>query len=228
MSTMPWRILVITDLGVDSGEPASVTAPTLPAWFASLPLAVQPSALAPTVQLAAGVAGAALDTFLHDPRQQRIEAAARGLERLLAEAGDPVRVAALSLPRKTLIERFRETVHGPGLMASEPWTLVVLDFDFTHKSEDLAALAALSAMAAELQAPVVANAGAGFFELRYLVQAGAVKDIAARLASPAHAGWQALQKTEDTRWLCLTLNRFLLREPWQLEEIGRASCRERV
>jgi hypothetical protein len=221
MSTLPWRILVVTDLGVDSRNPAPVTTETLDAWFASLQLPVSPAELAPgaalSARLAAGVTGAALDALLHEPKQQRLEAAWRGMKFLLAQAGGPVAVEALSLPRKGLVERFREAVHGPELTAAEPVTLVVLDFDFTHKPEDLGALTALAAMAAELQAPIVANAGAGFFDLRFLVQAGAVKDIAGRVATPAHAGWQAFQKSEDARWLCLTLNRFLLREPYKLE-----------
>lgn len=229
MSTLPWRILVVTDLGVDSREPAAVTADTLGAWFAGLLASItlpggathavgSLEALSPAALQSAGVNAPALDAVLHDARTQRLEAAWRGLALLLAHAGGPVRVQALSLPRASLVERFREAVHGPGLETDEPVSLVVLDHDFTHKPADLAALAALAAMAAELQAPVVANAGAGFFDLRYLVQAGAVQDVARRLEGPGHSGWQAFQQHEDARWLCLTLNRFLLREPWRLAD----------
>lgn len=216
MSTLPWRILVVTDLGVDSRTPAPVTPETLDGWFSSLSLPVALADLDPAARMAAGVTGAALDAHLHDPARQRVEAAWRGLSLLLAHAGGPALVEVLSLPRASLVERFRETVHGPELAAAEPVSLVVLDYDFTHKAGDMAALAALAAMAAELQAPIVANAGAGFFDLRFLVQAGAVKDLAGRLADSPHSGWQAFQKNEDARWVCLTLNRFLLREPWQL------------
>lgn len=228
MNTLSWRILVITDLGSDSREAAAVTAESLDAWFTRLsPTVALPSgrslavgslvALAPAALMAAGVEGSALDSVLHEPRVQRLEAAWRGLALLLSHASGPVSVEALSLPRARLVERFREAVHGPELLAAEPVTLIVLDYDFTHKPEDLAALSALAAMAGELQAPIVANAGAGFFDLRFLVQAGAVKDIASRLSSPAHVHWQEFQKSEDARWVCLTLNRFLLREPWQVE-----------
>ncbi len=236
MSMLPWRILVVTDLGTDSRTPATVTAATLEAWFAGLSPAVQLpggrshavsslAALAPAALVAAGVEGAALDGVLHDPRTQRLESAWRGLALLLSHAGGPVSVQVLSLPRKALVERFRESVHGPELAAAEPVTLVVLDFDFTRKAEDLAALAALASMAAEMQAPIVANAGAGFFDLRFMVQAGAVKDIAARLTSPAHANWLAFQKSEEARWVCLTLNRFLLREAWKVAAYAEA-CTE--
>lgn len=229
MSALPWRILVITDLGVDSGTPSPVTSESLAGWFAGLGVSLalpgggshaagSLDALAPQALRAAGVQGAALDALLHEPRTQRLESAWRGLSLLLSHAGGPVSVEALSLPRASLVERFREAVHAPELSAAEPVTLVVLDFDFSHKAADLAALASLAAMAAELQAPIVANAGAGFFDLRFLVQAGAVKDLAGRLADAAHSGWQAFQKGEDARWVCLTLNRFLLREPWKLAD----------
>lgn len=217
MSMLPWRIVVITDLGVDTRAPAAVTSESLDAWFASQSLPVALADFAPAARIAAGVGGPALDAWLHDPARQRIESAWRGLSLLLSHAGGPVSVEALSVPRASLVERFREAVHGPELAAAEPLALVVLDYDFTHKAADLAALSALAAMAAELQAPIVANAGAGFFDLRFLVQAGAVKDLAGRLADPAHSGWQAFQQHEDARWVCLTLNRFLLREPWKIE-----------
>ncbi|MCC6348521.1 MAG: type VI secretion system contractile sheath large subunit [Candidatus Eisenbacteria bacterium] len=227
MSTLPWRILVVTDLGTDSRTPARVTADTLAGWFAglnaSIPLpggaahaAGSLDALAPAALKAAGVAEGSLDAALHEPRTQRLEAAWRGLSLLLSHASGPVVIEALSLPRGSLVPRFREAVHGPELVAAEPVSLVVLDYDFTNKAADLAALGELAAMAAELQAPIVANAGAGFFDLRFLVQAGAVKDLAGRLADSAHSGWQAFQKSDEARWLCLTLNRFLLREPWKL------------
>ena len=223
MSTLPWRILVVTDLGTDSREPAPVTPDTLGAWFPSLPLAVQPADLAPAAQVAKGVTGAALDAFLHDPARQRIEAAHRGLALLLAHAAGAVRVEALSVPRAALVERFREAVHGPELTAAEPVSLVVLDYDFSHKAADLAALGQLAAMAADLQAPIVANAGAGMFDLRFLVQLAGQKGLASRLGDTAHAGLAALQKQEEARWLCLTLNRFLLREPHQLGD-WREAC----
>ena len=91
----------------------------------------------------------------------------------------------------------------------------MLDFDFTHKSSDVADLSAIAAMAADLQACVVGHAHAGILDLRFLVQAASLPEVANKLGSTAHAGFAALQKSDDARWLALTLNRFLLRSPWQ-------------
>jgi hypothetical protein len=231
MGTMPWRILVVTDAGVDSGRPVAVEGASLDAWMASLNLQValpggktlaasSLAALAPGAiaeALGAGAATSAIDAALHESRLQRVESAWRGLALLLSHVAEPVRVEVVSLARKTLVERFRAAVYEPELEAAEPLSLVVLDMDFTHRAEDLAALAQLAGMCADLQSPIVANAPAAFFELRFLVQAAAMQELAERLAGPAHANWTAFQRTDEARWVTLTLNRFLLREPWQTE-----------
>ncbi|MBI5167880.1 MAG: type VI secretion system contractile sheath large subunit [Candidatus Eisenbacteria bacterium] len=209
MSSMPWRIVVITDVGVDSGNPAEITPGPKGAdgWFASLGLTLPlPGAGTP-------------DTVLHDPKTQRVEAAWRGLNLLASHAAEPLLLEALSVPRAQLVARFREEVYEPALESgAPPLTMVVLDFDFTHKASDVADLAALGAMAADLQACIVAHAHAGILDLRFLVQAAAMQEVASKLNSPAHAGFAALQKSDDARWLSLTLNRFLLREPFDGEK----------
>lgn len=206
MSELPWRIVVVTDLGVDSGSPAAVAPNGADAWFAATGVALPlPGAGTPDAQL-------------HDPKVQRVEAAWRGLALLASHAGQPVAVEALSVPRSALVQRFREAVYEPAMESGAPLALVVLDFDFTHKASDVADLAALGAMAADLQSCVVAHAHAGILDLRFLVQAAALPEAANKLQSPAHAGFAALQKSDDARWLCLTLNRFLLREPFEGEK----------
>lgn len=228
MASLPWRIVVVTDLGVETERLSAVDSASLDSWMAARGLkAALPGgaslaigsldALAPAaVRAALGPAATApaIDAVLHDPRVQRTESAWRGLRLLLSHVADPVRVEVLAASRKALVERFRSAVYEPGMRDELPMSLILLDYEFTGRGDDLAALATLAGMAADLQAPVVAHAGAGFFELRYLVQAVAVQDLANRLTGPAHAGWAAFQKTDEARWLCLTLNRFLQREPW--------------
>ncbi len=214
MSLMPWRIVVVTDVGVDSGNPAEITPGPKGAdgWFASLGIALPlPGAGTP-------------DAVLHDPKTQRVEAAWRGLNLLASHAAEPLLLEALSVPRAQLVARFREEVYEPALESgAPPLTLVVLDFDFTHKASDVADLAALGAMAADLQACVVAHAHAGILDLRFLVQAAAMQEVANKLADSAHAGFAALQKSDDARWLSLTLNRFLLREPFDGEKCAESN-----
>ncbi len=211
MSVMPWRIVVVTDLGVDSGSPAAVAPNGVDAWLAGAGVALPlPGAGTP-------------DATLHDAKVQRVEAASRGLALVASHAGGPVELEALSVPRAGLVQRFREAVYEPAMESGSPLALVVLDFDFTHKAGDVADLAALGTMAADLQACVVGHAHAGILDLRFLVQAAAMPEVANKLQSPAHAGFAALQKSDDARWLCLTLNRFLLREPFDGERCSESN-----
>ncbi|MFN8587447.1 MAG: type VI secretion system contractile sheath large subunit [Candidatus Eisenbacteria bacterium] len=211
MSVMPWRIVVVTDLGVDSGAPAAVAPNAADAWCSSIGVALPlPGAGTP-------------DATLHDPKTQRVEAAWRGLALLASHVGDTVELSACSVPRAALVQRFRESVYEPALESGASPSLVVLDFDFTHKPSDVADLAALGAMAADLQCCVVGHAHAGILDLRFLVQAAAIPEVANKLQSPAHAAFAALQKSDDARWLCLTLNRFLLREPFPGETCSESN-----
>ncbi len=226
MKPMAWRILVVTDAGVESERAARVT--DADAWLASLGAAVDvpsgaatvklelrdPSAFLPAniaARLGAASSPAAVDAVLHHPAFQRAESAWRGLKLLLEHAGDAVEVEVLSAPRKGLAARFREAVFGPELDSASPLSLVLADFDFSHKPDDLATLADLAGMAKVLQAPIVAGAGAGFFDFRYLVQAAALPDLLSRLADSAHANFRSFQATEPARWVALTVNRWLQR-----------------
>lgn len=237
---MPWRILVLTDAGVDGVRPSPVRREGLDDWIASLEAGVDvalpaggsrrfvfrnradfsPARIVET--LGGGVPGAAVDTVLHHPSVQRLESAWRGLDLLLEHAGAEVVVEVLSLPRKNLVTGFRETVALPEANRDEPLSLIVADYDFGNGPEDLSTLRALSEMAAGLQAPLVAGASAGFFGLRYLVQAVSLPDLVSRIQAGPQTPWVTFQASDEARWVVLTINRYLQREPYTNEAGGHA------
>ena len=239
MKPLPWKITVFSDLGGRSDPPVRVRADDLDERLhamgvsAAIPVpgkgtaTLSPESLDDLSPRALrdflGVSGEALDAVLHAPAFQGLEAAWRGLARLTAEAGDEVSVEVASAPRGSLAERLRETVLGPGLSTDAPPTLLVLDYDFTHKPADLALLREIAGMAKVLQAPAVAAASAGFFDLRHLAHVLTLPDMVGRLNDPAHAGWTAFQATEEARWLALTLNRYLERAPYRGEDHTEAA-----
>jgi hypothetical protein len=61
---------------------------------------------------------------------------------------------------------------------------------------------------------VVANAGAGFFDLRYLVQAPSMGELLPRLMDSARSGWRTFQASDPARWVTLVINRWLARAPY--------------
>lgn len=143
------------------------------------------------------------------------EPARLGLARLLEHAGEAVEIEALSAGPREAAARLRQAVHDPEMasLRTPPLSLIVVDHDFGHTGDDLQALTALAEMGQALQAPVVAGASPAFFGLKQVTLLPKLTDLPARLSDAAHAGWQKFQKTDAARWLVLTVNRFLLREP---------------
>ena len=235
MKPLGWKIVVVTDVGVDSGTRQRVTPADAETWLATLGATanVPPKDGAPAVKMPItgpasftpaavstwlGVNGgastpAAVDAVLHHPSFQRAESAYHGMKRLLGEAGDRVEVFVASMPRKNLAARFREVVFLPEYHEAEPPSLLLLDYDFGYKGDDVATLQELGGMAKVLQAPVVAHAAAGFFDLRFLVQVVSLGELLPRLMDAGHQGWKTFQATDPARWICLTMNRWLARAP---------------
>jgi predicted component of type VI protein secretion system len=240
MAALPWKFLVVTEAGAETARPVRVAPGGADGWLEALGAAVDlpaaggapaarvplatPGAFGPDAlrsALGGSPPAAGLDAALHHPGLQRVESAWRGLRLLMEHAGDGIEVEVLCVPRKNLAVRFRESVFEPFLRGGPPLSLILADFDFTHTPSDLALLADLAGMAKVMQAPIVAQAGAGFFELRYLVQVVALPELLPRLSGAAHTPWRAFQASEPARWVALTLNRWLQRAPYS-ESQGHA------
>ncbi len=183
MKPMGWRFVVVSDLGLAAREPVRV-----------------PAGGPDEIRKALGLSS---------------EAALQGLSFLMKHAGDAVQVDVLSSAAKDLAARFREAVLEPEVreLRNPPLGLVLLDFDFSHLSGDLAALQEMAEMAKVAQAPVVAGASPAFFGLKELKLLSKLQDLPQRLMDGAHAGWQRFQKQEAARWVVLTVNRWLVRAP---------------
>ncbi len=249
MKPLGWRFVVVTDVGAESGQPLALTSADADRWLAKIGAGAEVPTRAGAAAVRMPIAGpasfapeavrtwlaaqgapadpAAVDAVLHHPAFQRAESAWRGMKRLLDEAGETVEVTVVSLPRRNLAARFRELVFEPARWSSEPTSLLVIDHDFAYKGDDLATLQELGTCAKALQAPVLAQANAGFFDLRYLVQAAPLGELLPRLMDSAHTGWRTFQATEAARWITLTINRWLTRAPYTADGGGHAeTCAE--
>ncbi|WP_326534435.1 type VI secretion system contractile sheath domain-containing protein [Pseudorhodoferax sp.] len=170
--------------------------------------------------------GALMRSLLHHPALQALEAAWRGVERLvrgldldgelqlhLLDVGSDELQADLAAHRAALEHSACHRWFKPGDGADAVrWTLLAVDHRFGPAEADVQALAALGALAARAGAPLLANADAAL--------AGAE---AHTLAEPARwrpaddgslAWWQALREATMAPWLGLVLPRVLMRLPY--------------
>src|SRR5213593_3453044 len=161
-----------------------------------------------------------MDEILHAPQFQRLEACWRGLERACRDlrACRAVSLELLPTSRKELKERFHGRVFEPEYegRGEVPLAAVYFDFQFSHEPADLALLEALAEECEQLQTPMIAAATPAFFQLKNLIHLTSLPDIAARLQQPAYAAWRRFQTSPRSRWVCLTANRFLARERYEL------------
>lgn len=237
---LPWRILILTEAAPPGGAIVRVPAGDPDFWLGAadaraevpkpgggtIALAPRRAADFEPAAVAAALGGdanpAAVDAALHAPAFQRLEAAYRGLALLMEHAGEAVAVEVQGMKRADLAAAFADQVYAREVGADDPLTLLVLDYDFTHKAPDLALLRAVAEQASALQVPLVANAGAGFFDVRFFVQTAAFPELLPRLGTAAHAPWREFQASDAARWTALTINRFLLRAPYTMEQNGHA------
>jgi type VI secretion system protein ImpC len=171
--------------------------------------------------------GKQLDEILHHPLFQRMEACWLGLDRLCKTVQGMASVSLELLPaaRKSLKEIFHEKVFEPeyGGVPAVPLSAVYFDYHFSHEAADLALVGALAQDCASLQAPMIAAADPAFFQLKNLAHLPSLPDIAAKFQLPAYANWRRFQTDPAARWVCLTTNRFLAREPYVLSQDSGSS-----
>lgn len=244
---LPWKLLVVADLGLSATEPQrlSPSSQGLDGWptgwsgQVEIPLpnergsmssktlclsldsfaAFAPPAIAAALRGAGFAAPTAvqIDAVLHHPTFQRVESAWRGLALLAAHVGAEIELQVLSASREQLIERFRSEVF---LEMAEPWSAIVLDFDWSHKGGDFETLRSLAGMAKVLKAPLVTGAAPTLFDLRYFAHLSAIPNVVDRVSDPAHAAWREYQTSEEARWVSLSVNRYLQRAPYTDETEG--------
>jgi len=165
--------------------------------------------------------GDTLRAVLADPGFRSLEQTWTGLRFLLRRVDFRTGVRLYVLPTtRALVARHAREVLEPFAeeQRREPRVVVTLaDFDLAGDPEGLVLAAALAAVAAENQSPLVAGADPALFGLERFAEIQRVENIDDLMNDDEHAGWNELRASEDSRWLALTANRFLMRLPYGAE-----------
>jgi type VI secretion system protein ImpC len=164
---------------------------------------------------------------LHEPRLQALEAAWRGVDRMVRELelGETLQLAVLDVARDEITADLG--AHGGDLAASAlhrllnaatapddaRFDLLVLDFAFGPDAADIQQLAALGALAARGGATLLASATPQLAGCQGLA-ALAEPRIWTTPESPGFAHWNALRTSPMAAWIGLVLPRVLQRLPY--------------
>jgi type VI secretion system ImpC/EvpB family protein len=176
-----------------------------------------------------------VNAILHHPSLQRLEASWRGLYYLVQRVpeGENIKVRVLNVTWRELtrdLERslefdqsqlFRQVYGGEfGTPGGEPFGVLLGDYEIRprpgpgHPIDDVAALLAISATAAAAFAPFIAAAHPSLLDLDTFAGLERPANLSRTFEQPDYLKWRVFRRSEDARFVGLTLPRVLMRLPY--------------
>ena len=166
--------------------------------------------------------------LLHNKAFQNAEASWRGIEYLVSRLPeDGVCMEVLDTPFEDVRKQVYDHVMKPEYEGKTevPATIILLDYDFSHKGETFEVFCDLAKMGEAIKAPVVGQTTVGFFGMKHLLHLPTIQNPLERVMGQEHARYHEFRDTETAFWASLMINRFLLRAPYKedgYEEPARA------
>ncbi|MGO4332506.1 type VI secretion system contractile sheath large subunit [Cupriavidus sp. 2TAF22] len=173
--------------------------------------------------------GQQMDAILHQKPLQELESAWRGL-RLLVDRTDfreNIKIEVLHVTKEELLDDFESAgditrsglykhiyTAGYGQFGGEPVAAVVSNYTFGPAAPDIRLLSYAASVGAMAHAPFLAAAGAEFLNIAGFQELPNLKEVKDIFEGPRFAKWRGLRDSEDSRYLGLTMPRFLLRQPY--------------
>ena len=183
---------------------------------------------------------AQVNEIVHHPEFLRLEAAWRGLDYLVKRLPrlPTVKVKVMNISKEELgktLQRysgksgpsgwdqspiFKRVAESPFLLPQgEPFCCIVGDYTFDHSSKDTHLLRDMSRICAVAHTPFIASASPEILQLRSWQQLGNPLSCEEAMSGPEYAAWRCLRDSEDSRYLALTLPRFLSRLPYGIRTV---------
>ncbi|HKJ17014.1 MAG TPA: type VI secretion system contractile sheath large subunit [Xanthomonadales bacterium] len=172
-----------------------------------------------------------VNLVIHHPDFQALESAWRGLHYMVnnTETDETLKIKVMNISKKELHKTLRSFKgvkwdQSPifkqmyeaeyGTFGGEPFGCVVGDYYFDHKATDVELLTEMARISAAMHAPFLAAANPSVMEMDSWAELQDPRDLTKKFQGPAHAAWRTLRDSEDSRYIGLTMPRFLSRQPY--------------
>ena len=170
-----------------------------------------------------------LSAIMHAPEFQKLERSWTGLQYLVknttTSSGQQIRM--LNATKKELIKDFQSALEFDqstifkkvyeeefGTFGGAPYGTLIGDFEMTRQPEDMYFLEQMSHVAAASHAPFITSASPELFGLDSYADLAKPRDLAKVFDTVEYAKFKAFRESEDSRYVGLTLPRFLGRMPF--------------
>jgi type VI secretion system protein ImpC len=172
-----------------------------------------------------------INLVIHHPDFQKLEGTWRGLSYLVnnTETDEQLKIRVLNLSKKDLrkiIKKFKGTAwdQSPlfkkfyedeyGTPGGEPFGCLIGDYYFDHTPQNVEILEGMTKIAAAAHAPFISAADPGLMNMDTWQELGNPRDLTKILQTAEYAPWRSLRDSDDSRYVGLTMPRFLSRLPY--------------
>jgi type VI secretion system protein ImpC len=170
-----------------------------------------------------------LDAILHHQDVQKLESAWRSLHYLInnTDFRENIKLEVLNVSKEDLLEDFEDapeivksglykTAYTAeyGQFGGQPYAAIVGNYEFGAGPQDIKLLQNLASVGAMSHAPFLAAAGEEMFGVEDFRELPNLKDLKSIFEGPQYTKWQSFRESEDSRYVGLTVPRFLLRLPY--------------
>ena len=172
-----------------------------------------------------------VNLIIHHEDFQALESAWRGLAYLVnnTETDETLKIKVFNVSKKELgksLKKFRGTAwdQSPifkkiyeeefGQFGGEPFGCLVGDYYFDHSPADTQLLGDIAQVAAGAHVPFITAAAPTLLQLDTWDELANPRDLTKIFGTPEYAAWRSLRESEDSRYIGLTMPRFLARLPY--------------
>lgn len=170
-----------------------------------------------------------VNAILHHPEFQALEGSWRGLHDFVfgSETSTRLKIRLMAVSKKELLNDLETAVDYDtsvlfkkvyeeeyGTFGGFPYSVLIGDYYFGRHPQDVALMERLSKVAAAAHAPFIAAAAPALFDMKSFTELGGPRDMSKIFESAELVTWKAFREAEDSRYVALTLPRYLSRLPY--------------
>jgi type VI secretion system protein ImpC len=174
-----------------------------------------------------------LSEVMHAQEFQKMESTWRGLHYLCqhSSTGEMLKIKLLNATKKDLVRDFNNAIDFDqsalfkkvyeeefGTFGGAPFGALIGDYEIGRQPEDMYFIEQMSHVAAASHAPFISAASAELLGLESFADLGKPRDMAKVFDTLEYAKWKSFRESEDSRYVGLTVPRFLGRMPYHPKE----------
>jgi type VI secretion system protein ImpC len=170
-----------------------------------------------------------LSEVMHAAEFQKLESSWTGLYYLCKQTstGERLKIKLMNASKKEIIKDFRTAIDFDqsaifkkvyeeefGTFGGAPFGALIGDFEIGRSAEDMYFVEQMSHVAAAAHAPFISAASSELFGLETFADMGKPRDMAKVFDTVDYAKWKSFRESDDSRYVGLTVPRFLGRLPY--------------